>query len=554
MKLWHSQVACWARSTLSKFPLLLHSLRARTILVYVHIFAFNIYGRLRHTYENKYKLTTTHGQRTHSAGANKESGPDDEVNSNRLRRAYDWQWRDLPTMPSVLIWYRNMSTLYYVYVLFKYLAPSLAKRVVVLLGRSKPAHCYFVGQFIVYDRPLGTCGAVFACIHLVSRLFLTTMFSRPLALPTFYFLMLDDKDIQLYCNLLDGSQSCRAGRRVRPLARNSNWGPTISPTSDAHLMMMHDIMSFPVVQAGTGVRVFRLRPSRTLQASDNLRHYLVRLMLYGTMFFAIGVIFITTMTIVAAINDQSYLIRYPDCDPYLEQLKRNEVHAWDRVAPHLVVALLFDIVENWIIWFNSGIALYSGITCAMLLNRDLIAYWTEIGRKIDTLLELSRQSSEMSGARPYDDESIYELQLEICDFVKSFKRSDMLVGDIITILITTWLATFSYFIYNLVLAHTPTTIAFNLTLLVVFMSATILNIIATFVHRNCLHSYEKICSLMALDRSHYKRNFTEILDFFVSRRTCYTIYRTYAMTTTSYLTMLGYTVSCFFILGSIHKR
>jgi hypothetical protein len=60
--------------------------------------------------------------------------------------------------------------------------------------------------------------------------------------------------------------------------------------------------------------------------------------------------------------------------------------------------------------------------------------------------------------------------------------------------------------------------------------------------------------LMALDQSCHRRQFIEILDYFAKRRTCYTIYRTYPLTTTSHLTIIGYSFSCFFILYSLNNR
>lgn len=67
-------------------------------------------------------------------------------------------------------------------------------------------------------------------------------------------------------------------------------------------------------------------------------------------------------------------------------------------------------------------------------------------------------------------------------------------------------------------------------------------------------TYPNICSLMAWDYSRHKHNFIEILDYFNRKRTCYTIYRNYPVTTTFYLTIIGYSFSFFFILGSIDRR
>jgi hypothetical protein len=73
-------------------------------------------------------------------------------------------------------------------------------------------------------------------------------------------------------------------------------------------------------------------------------------------------------------------------------------------------------------------------------------------------------------------------------------------------------------------------------------------------HRRCLKAYPLLCSLMALDQSSHKKQFTEILDYYAKRKTCFTLYRLYPLTTTTHLTIIGYTFSCFFIVSSMNNR
>jgi hypothetical protein len=128
------------------------------------------------------------------------------------------------------------------------------------------------------------------------------------------------------------------------------------------------------------------------------------------------------------------------------------------------------------------------------------------------------------------------------------------VDDVLSTVMNIWFTIFVFIIYNVFSLPQKALAGLNATLVLIFVATSIICVSATTVHRNCLKSYGKLCSLMCLDDSRHKHRFVEILDCFVRNRTCYTIYRTYAMTTTSYITMLGYSVSSFFVLGSMSKR
>jgi hypothetical protein len=583
------------------FSQLLYSTTGRRMLVLVHLFVFDLHHVARKTYKHKYKIPTKSGASDQTNRTAPNSGgeqqpevqqpqPADKANSLRsCGKSFDWQWRDFPRMPSILIWYRRATTIYFIYVIIKYMTPSLVEMLVDALQLSKPAHCYALGQFMIYESVREHCAVCFATFHLTWRL-LTSTNPQPLAITTIYFLILDDRDIKLYYQLLEAHACCDTDYDDKVTKLTTTSAPSssgsirltshhlsrrttccINASPNARLQMMHDVMSFRIDRESGPV--YRLRPNRTAAACRNLRDYLINVMLVGTAVFAIIALTITLIFSIEGTSDQSYLKRYPNCDPYLEQLKRDGQLDLNHFSLHLTrqqfFAFFFDTTENVFLWLDSGLVLYSCVVCTLLLNYDLNIYWKHINGQIELLLEFVRSAKaeegwfcvELGGGQQQRttnsnyERLVYELQMKMRDFIKHLKRSDQLIGDVLTTIINVWFTLFAYFIYSTIVSNARSLpVALNITLAGVFMVTTLLCAVTISVHRNCMKSYGKICSLMTLDNSHHKQHFTEILDFFIRRRTCYTIYRGYEMTATTYLTLIGYSFSCFFILGSVDKR
>jgi hypothetical protein len=544
----------WTRFVPDKLKRFLMSPKGRQVLIYVQLYAFNRDRSANKAYKEKYKLPKCR-KRNESQATTTEYCCESDPNH--------WRWHELPSLHPFFFWYRRATSIYFVYTIIKYTSSCLTESLVGLMNLGKPAHCYALGRFLVYDRPNEPCGAFFACFHLMGRLL--SLAHQPMTVTTFNFLMLDDHDILLYYKLI--------GTPMRSVVFKDRLGELRNAMSHhdySRFLMTHDIIGVTIDYGSA--KVPKVRPNRTKRACEDLRNFMISLSSFGAVLLALATYFVATQLLILHANDQSYLKRYPNCDPHLEQLQRTGLVSEDRWSFHLtvnvLVAIIFDVAENLFLWFTSGLSLFTSVLVTLVLNRDLIVYWNHLDSKIGLLLQFSREKrmgsrgSQVQANVDVDgivlsssyDQSIYELLQEICDFIKHLRRANEVVGDMITTVINVWFTIFVFIIYNITSLHQKIPAGVNVMLMFIFFVTSVLCVLATTVHRNCLKSYGNICSLMCLDESCHKKRFVEILDYFVRRRTCYTIYRTYVMTTTSYLTIVGYSVSCFFVLGSMYRR
>jgi hypothetical protein len=540
----------WTRFVPDKLKRFLTSPKGRQALIYIQLYASGRDRSASKAYKDKYKLPKCR-IRNESQAATTQSG------------ANNWHWHELPSMhQAFLFWYRQATSIYSVYALIKYTSPWLAESLVGWMNLGKPAHCYALGRFLVYDRPNESCGAFFAYFHLMRRLL---NFAHPqMTVTTFNFLMFDDHDVLLYYELIEAST-----RTTNPGKYFGELREVMSHYDYSRFLMMHDIMGVTIDHGS--VKVPKVRPNRTKRACEDLRNFMISFSSLGAVLFALIVYFVATQLLILHVNDHSYLNRYPNCDAYLEQLQRAGLVSKDRWSLHLtanvIVALIFDVAENLFLWFISGLGLFTSVLVTIVLNQDLAVYWNHLDRKIELLLEFSKRKRmcprrdqgcsmdvDESVLSSSYDQSIHELHMEICDFIKHLRRANEVAGDMISAVINVWFTIFVFIIYNITSLHQKIPAGVNVMLMFIFLVTSVLCVLATTVHRNCLKSYGKICSLMCVDDSCYKKRFGEILDYFVRKHTCYTIYCTYVMTTTSHLTIVGYSVSCFFVLGSVYRR
>jgi hypothetical protein len=142
---------------------------------------------------------------------------------------------------------------------------------------------------------------------------------------------------------------------------------------------------------------------------------------------------------------------------------------------------------------------------------------------------------------------INEIQCQIYDFFHEVKRVDLLISDILSLSIFIWLTCCAGVGYNCLIdagASIPTQIGSLLVLGFIAWAAATYFLLE--LHRNCLKTYNILCSLMAHDRSKQKRRFIKILDFFTHmNRTTYTLLQSYPYRPTTFITIIGWSVSCF---------
>jgi hypothetical protein len=402
--------------------------------------------------------------------------------------------------------------------------------------------------------------------------------SQPLALSTWYFLILDDRDIEQYLKLLAEQSDGDKSRQLNPLKPATKAQTYSEKLADGiRMQMMHDIMSCRIDL--NNKIIYRLRPNRTREASRNLRNQMAHANITTLVSWSPIMVGTAIALVLTVFNKQRYLYDYPSCDSELEQLNRDSrLHEWSwqhHLTAHPTIAILVDSVENSIIWSESAFALLAFVSYALTMNYDLIVYWQSIHSKCERLLEVARnlhsnqtmtlvvkrmsRPHTRTGATSFLNlqqrtewaNSIYELQMLVRDFMKQLNDSDMCMTYSVSVGLTIWFVLFAFFIYNTIKlrqGHLPAEL--SLVLVSVFIVMTLVWLFLLALNRRCLKTYPLICALMALDQSSHKRSFTEILDYFVRRKTCYTIFGSHPMTTTTYFTIISYSFSCFFIICS----
>lgn len=144
---------------------------------------------------------------------------------------------------------------------------------------------------------------------------------------------------------------------------------------------------------------------------------------------------------------------------------------------------------------------------------------------------------------------IHELQFEIFDFFHEVHRVDLLVSDILTMSMVIWLVSCSVVGHNFLIdSDSPVPMVIVITVLVGFLVILSATYVLLELRRRCLRSYMTLCSLMAHDRSRRKRRFTRMMDFFTRLNgTTYTLAQNYPYEPTTFITILGWSASCFIL-------
>lgn len=150
---------------------------------------------------------------------------------------------------------------------------------------------------------------------------------------------------------------------------------------------------------------------------------------------------------------------------------------------------------------------------------------------------------------------VFELQAQFYDFFAQIDQTDVFISDIITSTLMIWLLVFSIFGHLTFrqLRNQPDLVATIYALeQLSFLVVTVGSFSLFRLHHNCLRSYTTICSLMAYDQSKHKRGFLRLMEFYtVRKRSAYTLFQQYPYTVATYLSLLGWSLSCFFILDGM---
>lgn len=350
---------------------------------------------------------------------------------------------------------------------------------------------------------------------------------------------------------------------------------------------------------------FMLRPNRSLEAHSEQVHLLAQSSIYSTCLFLILAILMFLTLGTTVLLHRRYLNVYAGCDPALkEAYDSGNLSAWSLSlvssysdSYHHLISFLADFVENFVIWFESGVAVVYVLVFIVLVNNDLLSYWSHTHQRIQKTLNIVKRHhmcSSMASSfyhNDHDEKShhdrrrdqrllrtisshfqkdskrgaelgveVRQLQVEMHDFFEQVISADVYMSGVVTVTLFIWTTGIAVIVIMNV-KYASASQAGHLDILNICVGLVSLgcfsmtSLLLLTLQRGCSKSYVSICSLMAYDQSKYKRYFMRILDYYTTKnRTCYTIIHRYPYTTTTYFSVIGWTISSYLILDSFFRH
>lgn len=422
-------------------------------------------------------------------------------------------------------WYERISTTYMVYVIVRSLIFffGLSNK----FGLTRPPHCYLLGNFITIRAFNGIVGPLYAVFHVGYRILEGNRNYHPNIV---MFTLQSDKTITDFYK----------GKITNEYLRY--------------------IMCYPVVYKSR--LMFKNRSNRLPRSRKILLNHIAENNFTCIVTFTLLTIIIVPLVVQDILTYEGYLYRYPNCA--LDVLDKQSITSWSmNWSRHRLIALVFDLVENTLLWVDSGLAVLSVASFTYLLHYDIILYWYLLYEKLLRLeneLKLNHliiyQSFSPNCHCPYSkfEKQINEIQWEYADFFYQIRAVSSFNASVIFWAIFVWfcyLAVIYYMdflqsgdvllIIGLLLSYAPAMLSIYMTAL---FSLTML----------MRKSYAVICSIMAYDRSKYKRNFIKILELHKPPVINYIPFHQYPTPPITYLTVAGWSISIFLILSSLFNN
>ena len=189
------------------------------------------------------------------------------------------------------------------------------------------------------------------------------------------------------------------------------------------------------------------------------------------------------------------------------------------------------------------------------MSDELAEHECQLGGR--TYLSMPNRRSLVSSPRAQElqelEASVENLQSTLCDFFSEVERADLMVSDIITAALSIWLVSFATLcLFSVRGGYVPPgirSLQFHIFVLLTFLSRFLvrLNLMCTG------KAYISLCSLMALDQSRLKQSYKKVLAFYSKprNRTTFSIAQRVPLVPTTYLAILGWSASCYFVFQSL---
>lgn len=521
--------------------------------------------------------------------------------------AKDHESFKFPSYPLLFRLYNVVSASVFGWIIIKYLWPSVAiwvARVTYhgvfyawdqLDTRAEP-ECFSFGRFVFHDEITDeSFGFIFALYHMLWRT-AQTVLDRHLSLDLVLFLLQPRGEIERFISKLEATnelteRACRWQRRISlPQGDKSTGAAPPLGLSYANLnakeQLLCDIMCYKVSfvdefneQFGVIFKtppraLYKLRPNRTLEARQRLVHSLASMTINATLAFcAIFSSFSMYILFVVLFNQKRHYRDFASCDPEFSRLyETGQINHWSlpRLTSHRLAVFVGDFVENIFIWTESGSVLVYGLMFACFLNGDLLLCWNHLQqkvrhfsmefKKIHYYLGYFGDVFSMGRISRLFHEETYGLQAQLSDFYRQIQQVDMLVSDIISYGLIVWLSgscivNFKFAALWSATRHGEDAIIFITTWLVTLVGCSIASITLLSLQTRCRSSYLDICTMMAFDRSKYKRNFIGLIRFYTDKnRVSYTWFHQVPFSSGNLVSVLGWSFTGFVIIDSVYNR
>lgn len=441
--------------------------------------------------------------------------------------------------------FRLFTTFWMIYEIVKFYSIGRDELIERVTGikLARPLHCYLAGRFLVQERFGDLIALIFAILHLSWRSYQS--FQRPYSLSLIEFMLLSEKELEMVHS------------RLLPPGRSIELTIGDHKRLSARTRLILETMCYQ--NHGKQRIVYRLRPNRTPDTHLRLRRAIARLTYACLAVFMSITVILTIGFVPYLVLDQTYMRMYPNCDLQLVHLKEEGRLAWWSITltgHHWYVGLT-DGLENAVMYAEGGMVVYTGITLFSLVSMDMSQHWTGIKRKLDSLHKrietdhCSRISIHIEKSSEFQLE-VKDLLASMSDFFRQVKLLDevisgFLVGTLFCSLLVCALLTYHSRV------HSIQQLPFQVMMVVALMATWAVTAAygCLSLHNYCVSSYPNLCSLMARDSMKHRHNYEAIVDFYTKRRSCFTIMKQVPLLPTTFLTMIGWTFSCFCIISGL---
>lgn len=514
-----------------------------------------------------------------------------DSSSDRIDVAWDWKGYPGP-LPGTTA-YGRLSTTWMIYSVVRTLFLDQLAALVDTLSRpwlGIGGNCFLMGRVVSHSGFKDSYNVIFPLFHLIWR-GIDVAFKRHFKLTMVNFMLHSDVDVERFLELLEGGkfrgeflsnrrQATSRSSGLRPLFTRAgsrfvvdqkgrrllgptsyDWEELMEDRTSLNERVLRHAMCYPVYY-GNQIH-FRLRPNRTLSARARLKDRIALSFVITTSILLPLIAFMATVITLVVLTDKRYLATYPGCYPELEQLEaRGQLGFFSiHFFRHHAISGLVDGLENVIVWLDCGTALFYVPVLCYLLNYDILLYWSGVHQKLEMLMAKVRwrncqpgggaKSKKLPDALSYFDEQldteIHELHYELADFFHEVERADQLISDVLTLALGIWFTGCLVVGFNFLALNRTTMPAFMVLILAVSFA-----VMSTATHfllalsRSCKRSYLKLCSMMAEDKVERKCQAMKLMDFFTEmNRTFYTLAHRFPYKSSTFLTIVSYSVSCF---------